>query len=43
MAELEAHATERIIMMLDRLRGVFDSDAEIARAGGRPGAALALA
>lgn len=34
MATAEAHATERTVMMLDRLRGVFDSDAEIARAIG---------
>jgi uncharacterized protein (DUF2384 family) len=34
MATLEAHATERTIMMLDRLRGIFDSDAEISRALG---------
>lgn len=32
MATIEAHASERTIMMVDRLRGIFDSDAEIARA-----------
>lgn len=34
MATLEAHATDRTIMMLDRLRGIFESDAGIARAIG---------
>jgi hypothetical protein len=32
MATLEAHAVERTVMMLDHLRGIFDSDAGIARA-----------
>lgn len=32
MVTIGRHATERTVMMLDRLRGVFDSDAEIARA-----------
>lgn len=34
MQLLERHATERTIMMLDRLREVFASDAEVARAAG---------
>ena len=34
MATLEAHATEQTVRMLDRLREVFDSDAEIARVTG---------
>lgn len=34
MATREAHATDRTVMMLDRLRFVFESDAGIARAIG---------
>jgi hypothetical protein len=34
MTILEAHATHRTLMMLDRLRGVFKSDAGVARALG---------
>ena len=34
MATREAHARHRTVMMLDRLRGVFESDAEVARALG---------
>jgi uncharacterized protein (DUF2384 family) len=34
MATLEAHAKDRTVMMLDRLRSVLGSDAEIARATG---------
>jgi uncharacterized protein (DUF2384 family) len=34
MATLDAHATDRTVMMLDRLRSVLESDAEIARATG---------
>ncbi|HSH46588.1 MAG TPA: hypothetical protein VK966_12160 [Longimicrobiales bacterium] len=34
MATLEAHATDRTVMMLDRLRFLFKSDAEIGRAIG---------
>lgn len=34
MATLEAHATDRTVMMLDRLREIFSSDAAIARATG---------
>lgn len=34
MESLEAHATERTVMMLDRLREVFESDAEVARKTG---------
>jgi uncharacterized protein (DUF2384 family) len=34
MTLLEAHPTERTVMMLDRLRGIFRSDAEVARAIG---------
>ena len=32
MATLEKHAVDRTVMMLDRLRDIFPSDAEIARA-----------
>ena len=32
MATSEQHATDRTVMMLDRLRWIFGSDAEIARA-----------
>lgn len=32
MATLERHATDRTVMMLDRLRWIFGSDAELARA-----------
>jgi transcriptional regulator with XRE-family HTH domain len=34
MATIERHALDRTVMMLDRLRGIFSSDAEIARASG---------
>jgi uncharacterized protein (DUF2384 family) len=34
MATLEGHATERTVMMLDRLRDIFGADAEVARATG---------
>jgi hypothetical protein len=34
MATIEEHATEATVMMIDRLRFVFDSDAEVARAVG---------
>lgn len=34
MATIERHTVDRTIMMLDRLRGVYSSDAEIARATG---------
>lgn len=34
MATIEAHATHRTVMMLERIRGILESDAEIARALG---------
>lgn len=34
MATVEAHATDRTVMMLDRLRWIFESDAAVARAVG---------
>jgi hypothetical protein len=34
MATVERHTTDRTVMMLERLRGVFTSDAEVARAIG---------
>ena len=40
MATAEAHATDRTVMMLDRLREVYDSDADIARAIGMDPAQL---
>lgn len=32
MQTIESHVTERTVMMLDRLREIFGSDAEVARA-----------
>jgi uncharacterized protein (DUF2384 family) len=34
MATLEAHATDRTVMMLDRLREIFETDAGVARVTG---------